>query len=313
MIKNSHLIKNKTKSLLISFVRSLLIFGICYVIMYPLIVKFSVAIMSVKDLSDLSVKWISKAPTFDNFIKAFTLMKFPIALFNSVFLSVTVTILQIAVCTLAAYGYARTNFKGKGILFALSIFTLIVPPYTYMVSTYMQFRNFDLFGLVTAIKGESGLMNTYFPFIIKAVTGAGLRCGLYIYIMRQFFRNMPLDTEEAALVDGASIFKTFYSVMLPNATPALATVTILSFVWQYNDSLYTSLLAPKFDFLTNALAGLTSQIFYAAGGGAASLNPILVSATVNAGALLMLIPIIVLFVGVQKYFVQGVERSGIVG
>lgn len=301
------------KKLVFVICRSLLVIGISYVILYPLVVKLSVSLMSAADLKDPMVKWFAKSPTFTNFSHATEVMEYGKAFLNTFILTVIVTLLQVLSCTLAAYGYARLKFKFSGILFALTIFTLVVPPSTYMISSYMQFRFFDPLGIVTLIKGDSGILNSYLPFVLKAVTASGIRCGLYIYIMRQFFRGLPKELEEASMIDGAGTVKTFFSVILPNSKTSLMTIAMFSFVWQWNDDYFTSLLAPDMKFLTTGLGNLQNELFLAAGGGATQLDPLQVSSWLNAGALITIIPIILLFVISQKYFVQGMEHSGITG
>src|SRR5690606_31835267 len=122
------------------------------------------------------------------------------------------------------------------------IFTILVPPQTIMLPTYLQFRNFDFFGIASLFGGQPlNLIDTYAPFYISALFGMGLKTGLYVYIFRQFFRGIPKDIEEAALVDGAGVFTTFVRIILPSAVPALITVMLFSFVWQWNDSFYTTM------------------------------------------------------------------------
>ncbi|WP_327204850.1 carbohydrate ABC transporter permease [Paenibacillus sp. DMB20] len=130
---------------------------------------------------------------------------------------------------------------------------------------------------------------------------------MYIYIFRQFFRSLPNELEEAALVDGAGVFKTFYRVMLPNALPAIVTVVLFSFVWQYNDSFYVSMYLTETKVLSMQLAALPGLL---AGN---SPDYMLTSIRLNAGTVLVIIPIVIFYLLLQKHFVESVERSGIVG
>jgi len=294
-----------------AFIRAILVVGICYVILYPLMVKLVVAFMPMEDLSDPLVKWIPKNPTLANFKLAMLGMQYGLALFNTGIVTVGTTILQVVVCTMSAYAYAKMKFPGSKILFALTIFTLIVPPQTYMIATYIQFRSIDFFGIIKAIKGTSGLTQTWWPFFLMAATGVGVRSGLYIYIMRQCFRGMPVELEEAAFVDGASPFKTFYRVMVPNVIPSMLTIAMFAFVWQWNDYFFTNLLSPGMMWMTNSVASLKGNIGFFTG--TIVTNPIQISALNNSGAFLSIIPIVILFIAVQRFFIQGVERSGIVG
>ena len=293
-------------------IRYLLILGIAFIILYPLIIKAIVALMSEQDLNDLTVKWVPKNPTWDNFLMAFRVIRFPAALQNTVFVSTIVTVLQIASCTFASYSFARLSFPGSRIVFGLMVITLMVPPQTYMIAMYSQFRFFDPFGLISLILGQQGLIGTYWPMMIRGALASGIRNGLFIYILTQFFRNVPLELEEAAHVDGAGVWRTFWSIMLPNAKPAIVTVTVFSLVWQWNDSFYSSLFMPGMDMLAANLASVEGLIKSAQ----QSLNtqsPALFSAVQNAASLLTVLPLIVLFVIAQRFFVENLERSGIVG
>ena len=244
---------NKTGSILVRVLKALLIIGICFMILHPLLIKLSIAFMSRSDMNDASVNWIAKNPTWDNFAFSFRAMEYIPALKNTVILAVVCTLLQTFTCCLAAYAFVKLPFKGSKLFFALAVFSLAVPPQTYMVAMYSQFRFFDPFGVVTLITGKEGLINTFIPHFVRSFCGVGLNNGLFVYLMVQFFKNVPVEFEEAAYVDGASPFTIFYKVMLPNAIPVLVTIGVLSFVWQWNDEFYSSLFSPNLDFISRNL------------------------------------------------------------
>ena len=166
-------------------------------------------------------------------------------------LDLTVSILQLASSTLVGYGFGRYNFREE-LCFALVLLTLVVPPEMIMIPLFLNFRFFNLFGLIK----EPGinLLGSYWPFILTSMTAMGLKNGLFIYIMTNFFKGMPDSLEEAAMIDGASSFRTFFQIMLPGAKPALTIVFLFSFVWQWNDLFYTNLFIRTGDgFLSLAL------------------------------------------------------------
>ena len=158
---------------------------------------------------------------------------------------------------MVGYGLARFRFPGSGLIFAMAIFTLIVPPQLVVVPMYLNFRFFNLAGLL----GENtfNLIGTYWPFILMSLTATGFRNGLYIFIMRQFFRGLPRELEEAAYIDGAGMFRTFFRVMLPGSVPGLIVAFLFSFVWQWNDYLYVTTLMANQTFLPQALEGAASR------------------------------------------------------
>ena len=310
---NKKIARQKIALWLYKIFRTGLIIGIAYVILYPLVVKVSVALMSREDMYDMTVRWIPKNPTLDNFKEVIKILDYKKYFFTTFFISASSTIIQVAVCTFAAYGFARFKFKLNGPLFVIVILTLIIPPQTYMVSSYMMFRSFDFFGL-GALFGMKGipLLNTPFPVLILSIGCQGVKNGLFIFIMRQFFKNLPGEIEESAWVDGAGVFSAFFKIMLPNAVPALTTITVFSFAWSFND-LYTDVTyMPKMALFPLAMSKITSTIMSTLGGRSA-VDTVTVSMLTNAAVFLILIPMIIFFLLAQKFFVEGVERTGLTG
>jgi len=262
--------------------------------------------MSRADLWDNTVAWIPRHPTLRNYQLVWTHMKYPLAFWNSAKLSLLVSILQLASCTVVAYGISRFHFKGAKVLFSLAIFTLIVPPELFTIPLYLNFRYFDLLGV---LKQPISMINTLWPFIIMAATCTGPRNGLFIYILRQYFKSMPRELEEAAYVDGASIFRTFYTIMLPGALPAMVIVFLFSFVWQWNDYYFTQLFIPNYAGLPNML----NQLAYSVLGQYWADSMVEVSLLHNTGSLLLIAPIVLLYVCLQRYFVESIQRTGITG
>ena len=300
----------KAKKWLWILTRTVLVFGICFVILYPIIVKLSIALRDPVDLFDSTVVWIPRTFTMENIEYVMERLRYPQAVTNTFLLSIGTAVLQTISCALAGYGFARLRFPGSNILFALVVFTIVIPPQTIMVPTYLHFRFFDVFGLYGLVTGKSGinLLNSFWPFFILSAFAVGLKNGLYIFIFRQFFRGLPKELEEAAYVDSAGIFQTFYRVVLPNAVPAIATVMLFSFIWQWNDSYYVSMFAPNHTLLARMLDMLPGAIRPEYVGGIAHTSLYL-----NTGILLGILPIFILYLFAQRYFVESVERTGIVG
>ncbi|MHA7965270.1 carbohydrate ABC transporter permease [Paenibacillus sp. CAU 1782] len=300
-------------------VRFVLIFGISFVILYPILLKLSIAFKNMNDLYDPTVIWIPRALTLENFKLVFTAMNYPSVLMNTMFLSSAVMILQTVTCVLAGYGFARIKFKGSGFLFAGVIFTILVPSQTIMIPLYLNFKNFDLFGIIELFRGSPiNLINTYWPFIISSMLGMGVKTGLYVYIFRQFFRGIPREIEEAAYVDGAGYFTTFRKVILPNAVPSMITVMLFSFVWQWNDSFFTNMYLNEPKVMSSMMSSSGYAIAtHLSGGGAAATSltqdPFFMSMMMNTSVLMAILPLIILYLFVQRHFVESVERSGLVG
>ena len=190
------------------FIGRLLIFtGFSFIILYPLLYMLSVGFRQADDMADPMVIWIPKHLTLENIQDAFRLMDYPTSLRNSVTLGVVSSLLQILSCALVGYGFARFEFKGKRLLFALVLFTIIVPPQVIYAPTYLSYKSFDFFGLgqigrlFTGEPFTVNILNTGFSLYLPALLGVGIRSGLFIYIFRQFYRGLPHELEDAAYID----------------------------------------------------------------------------------------------------------------
>lgn len=300
------------KNLIWAVIRGILICGISFIIVYPLLIKLSSSFMMEMDMFDPTVQWIPRGITFLNYIRAFQGMRYPTTFMNSLGLALSVSILTLISCTMIAYGLARFDFKGRGLLFAIVIFSLVVPPQLMMIPMFLNFRFFNLFGFLA----EPGLnlIGTFWPFILTSATGTGLRNGLFIYVVRQFFKGMPRDLEEAAEVDGAGTLRTFVTIMIPGAVPVLLIVFLFSFVWQWNDIFYTNLYLTGARVLPFALEGLAHEYnmihqeqygIQISGEYRSILN--------NSGMLLFIAPLLLMYAALQRYFIESIERTGIVG
>ena len=308
---------NKVSQVLWGIIRGVIITGICFVILYPLISKISVSLMSESDLYDSTVKFIAKEFTLTNYLMAFEGMNYWKTFGNTAILSAGVAFLQLLACMLTAYGFARFKFPGKNLLFGCVIFSLIVPPQIIMLPMFMFFRFFDVLGLATLTSGKPvNLIGTPFPMLIQAITCTGFKNGLYIYMLRQFFKGLPKELEEAAFVDGSGRLRTFVQIIVPSTIPMMVTVFLFGFVWQWTDSFYTSLYMPTAQVFSSQLGSLSMNVanqYATFGGNMSFVSPAYTSMMNNTGVLLTIAPLLILYLFCQKYFVEGIERSGIVG
>jgi len=298
-----------------SLVRLVLIVGLSYVILYPIFRKIATAIKDKTDLYSPIVIWIPEHFTLDNFRQAIRIMDYWETLANTFALAGMTTLLTAASSALAGYAFARLKFKGSSLLFAGVVLTILVPPTTILIPIYMNLKNFSLLGLIPLLTGKSAnLLNTYWPFILTSMTANSLKAGLYIFIFRQFFRGVPKEIEEAAYIDGANVGATFMRIMLPNAVPAIVTVLLFSFVWQWNDSFFTTTYLTSSKVMSIQLASLPYNLaIFLEGGVATNKDPFYLSMVQDTGILLAILPLIVIYLFVQRYFVESIERTGIVG
>jgi multiple sugar transport system permease protein len=291
----------KVKDLIVGICMAIIIIGVCYIILSPIFGIISRSVMTPEDAVNPLIFLIPQNLTMDNINHAIHYMSYWRSLAETLGFSVTFAFINVVICSMVGYGFARFKFPGSNALFAIVIVTIVVPVHSYMVPMIINFMFF--LGL------NINLLNTWWALGILTATGVGLRSGLYIYIFRQFFRGLPKEIEEAAFIDGAGPFYTYARVMMPNAVSAIVTVALFAFVWHYNDTFYTATLMPQINFLSTQLMGLGISFR----DGENVFSPLLIEMVVFAGVMLVVVPILTIYMFLQRYFVEGLERSGIVG
>lgn len=304
------------------FVRTFILVGLCFVILLPILQKFSFALRHPMDITNPQVVWIPEEISTINIQIAAQLLNYSVTLINTSILSVISMFIQIIATAIAGYSFARLKFKGNSLIFYIVIFTLVVPNETLHVSRVQFLTNTPFFGI--------NLIGSVFSMYILAAFGQGIRSAIFIYLFRQFFKNVPVELEESAQVDGAGVIRTFWSVMLPNARGAIVTVGLFAFVWQWNDYYFANLLkfGNSFPLLSTALGGGTERLdtvmstwvasgryefFNSITDNSVAKDPLFFGLIANTGALLMMLPLLIGYFFVQKLFVESIERTGITG
>ncbi len=281
-----------------------LLICIGFVYLYPILYMFSYSFMNRDDLLDSSVKWIPSTFYLQNYIDAAKSMSFWSSLLKGILIAGLPTLCNVLICMLVGYGFARFEFKGKKILMALLIFSYILPSQVTMIPTYVLYN-------------DTGILGTIWAFVLPAVFGNGLNAPIFILIFYQFFKQVPKVLIEAAQIDGAGYLKSFIKIAVPSAAPAILTVFLFSFVWYWNESYLTELyvqgLSTKsiwvnlvvqlknFDASFNTLA--------TTGDTATSLN----ESVRMAATALSILPLLIMYFFLQKYFVESIDRTGITG
>ena len=303
--------------------RFLILFGLGFVIMYPLLFMVSTAFRPNAEMNDPSIVWIPKSFTLDNLKQTATVMKFDIfsgfaakdnTVINTIYLNVISSVLQVLTCSITGYGFARFKFKGRNVLFAIVLLMIIVPPQITTIPLYLQFAYFKLFGIIPLYSGgeQLSLINSGLTMYLPALFANGIKAGLFIYIFRQFFRGLPKELEDAAYLDGCGPFETYIKIMVPNAKTSFLTVFLFSIVWYWNDYYVSSSFFTENNtvalMLKNLDANLQQQLFQ---GQTVSVRQIIV--WLESGCLLSITPILVMYIFLQRYFIEGVERSGLTG
>ena len=301
--------KKRLREIIWPFFRFFILFGLGFVILYPLIYMLSCAFRESSDMTDPTVMWITRHYTLDIIRETINAMDFGNTLLNTLKLNIGCSVVQVISCAITGYGFARFKFRGKGIMFGIVIMMILVPAQIISLPLYTQFRYFGIKGIFSI-----NLIDSMACMYLPAATGNGIRSGLMVLIFRQFFRGMPKELEDAAYLDGCSPFGTFLRVMMPNALSSLLTVFLFSVVFYWNDYYVSSTFFTNNKTVSLMLKNLSSQ-----------LNLMLFNdATVQisareqivwmeAGCLISIMPILIMYIFLQKYFTEGIERSGIVG
>ena len=308
-----YLLKSETRRIGYKVLRFFLLFAICFLILHPLLDKFSVSVMEERDLYDSSITIFPRHLTWEIYEITSKQIYYGQALLNTTWICVLVSVLQVAACTLVGYGFARFEFRFKKLWFAAVILIIIVPPQTISTSLYLHFRYFDLFGLIPLFNhGETiNLRGSSLPYYLMSMTCMGLKNGLYIFMLRQFFSGVPQSLEEAAYVDGCSVFRTFWQVLLPEAVPVIVSCLLFSFVWQWTDTFYSRLFLGGNTLLSMQVSGIADRI------GNYFATQLKVATTlgrrqqfVSTATLMTIAPLLIIYLFAQRSFVESISTSG---
>lgn len=270
----------RTISLTLSYVALALV---TFLMIFPLIIVVIVSFTPNAVTQTWPPKIIPSVWTLDNYTSLFQRLPIGRELLNTIVFAGAVTIISVFFDSLAAYGLSRVDFKGRGILLAVLIATMMIPAMALLIPVYK-------------LLGSMGLINSYLGIIIPRMADVG-----GIFLLRQFFISIPKDLDNAARIDGAGEFRIFAQIILPNAVPAILTVGMFNFMGNWNDLLWPLIMTskPETRTITAGLAMLT--------GHGSSVTPY---GVVMAGALISALPLLIVFFFVQKRFVEGIAMTG---
>jgi multiple sugar transport system permease protein len=267
-----------------------------------------------KDLYDPTIIVVPRNFTTDNYKLVSSLIDYWKSLRNSLFYSLIISILQVASATVIGYGFARFNFPLKKFWFACVVLVIIVPPQTILSSLYLNFRFFDVFGIAEFFTGKTiNLLNSPLPYMFMSLTSMGLKGGLYIFLIRQYYRGVPKELEEAAYVDGCGNFSTFIKIMLPDAKPIITSCFLFAFVWQWTDSFYSTMFLGKISLLSRRLTAITQLLAeYMTGIGTGSRPSVAYGQMmISTGMIMAIIPLLLIYLVAQRTFVESLSQTGI--
>jgi multiple sugar transport system permease protein len=252
----------------------------------PLIYMVSTSLKPNGTEYEFPIRWIPERLAWENYVIAFTRVPTLTFLKNTLIISIVTLVGTLFTASLAAYGFARLRFPGRDLLFTLMLSTLMLPYFVTMIPLFVLFRNL-------------GWINTFLPLTVPAFFGGH---PLFIFLMRQFFMTLPTELDDAARIDGAGYFRTWWSVLMPLTKPALATVTILSLVFHWNDFVGPLIFLNTQEKFTLALGVRLFRDQYNT-----FFNQTMAYST------MMTLPILVVFFIFQKQFIRGISMTGLTG
>lgn len=307
--------KKKGVQIILSVCRYVFLIAFSFVLLYPLLYIIVHTFQSPADYSDPTVQWVSKNYTLDNLKLGLKVSDFWSALKETVLVQIVSALVQVASCAVAAYGLARFQFKGKKLVNFLLILNILVPSTMILIPSYLNFHDVDIlgiFGLIGKVSGTDltiNLLNTPWVFYLPAAFGVGLQSGLVIYIFVQFFKSFPKELEEAAWIDGLGPFQTFLRVVVPSSGVVFMTVTVLSVVWHWNEYfLPSTYLTDHYPLAVKVYNAFNT--FYTAGYNQFSGE---VGNAVMATCFVFLLPMLIMYLILQKQFINSMTQSGIKG
>lgn len=268
----------------------LLLIDGAFIFLLPILYMFSLSLFTPENLLDPSIRWIPVQFHWQNYLTAFTMMGYLSAVLKTLGITAISIIGQMLFCSLAGYALARMDFPGKKIIFGAVILVLIIPAQALFLPNYIFF---------TLLHLNHGI----WPLILPEVLGNGLYGALFVFVFRQVFLGIPKDIIDAAAIDGAGIFMTFRKIIAPLAKTAYVTVGLFSFVWHWNE--YTR----PFYYLIDKQPTLTVALSFLFSPNTNFRGP--TEEIQAAGVILVMAPVILGYIFVQKYFVQGVQMTGI--
>jgi ABC-type glycerol-3-phosphate transport system permease component len=277
--------RSSTRGRLLLTGKHLLLLGLSALMLFPLVLTVSTALKTGQDVKVNPFGLFSSFST-ENFVKAWTVGDFGSYVVNSFLLSVPSTLLVVVLSTMAGYAFARLPFPGRSLLFYLVVLGLLVPFFTYMIPLYFQLRSM---GLLDSLLGVN---------LVLASTGLSFGT----FFMRAFFSDLPVELDQAARIDGASEWQIFLRVMLPLVSSGIGALAVFTFLQHWNNFLVPLLYIPSGEYRP-----LTTGLYLFLGGRSIDIGPL------AAGTLITILPVVVLFIALQKQVTQGFLSGAVKG
>lgn len=269
-----------------------------FVFIYPLLVMVSYSLMSLEDLINPMVFQIPTSFYFTNYTDAWRALDYVTIFFQSLVVTLLPAIIQTFVASLIGYGFARFEFPLKKMWMALVLITYMIPPQVFIIPRFILFNDLNLLNNVGAI-------------LIPSTFGQGLNASIFILIFYQFYKMIPKALDEAAQIDGANRMYIYFRIAIPLSVPSFITTLLFSFVWQWNETYQTFIfLGDGWQTLQTRLAIFVSA---AQGNQVTIIESAQNEAQAMAGNILIMIPMLIVYFVLQRWFIEGVDKSGLTG
>ena len=307
--------KQKLADIVYAIFRFVILISVGYIILYPLLYMIITSFRTTASYLDPTRQWIIKDLSLEHFKRAIEFLNYGKSFLLTIRTEMVSAILEIASCAVAAYGFARFKFRFKNFFTAVLFLTILVPAPMIIIPLVTNFARTDFLGILGLLNKLTGvdlrinLVGTVFTFYLPSLLGVGLRSGILIFIYIQFFKGLPKELEEAAMIDGAGPIKTFLKIAIPSSGVVIITVMVFSLVWHWNDYTLASMYMPGNRTLAVSIFDypsiLTSQGYYT--------NVPETKGYMLAGCVLFVMPMLILYLILQRGFIESIDRVGITG
>lgn len=305
------------KQLVISVFRILILLAIGYIIIYPLFYMIVTSLKSREAFYASARVWIPNmlAPAY-SFAMAIQATDFWSSLKSTLTHEIVAAFIEVASCAVAAYGFARFEFKWKKLYMAGLFLTILIPETMIMIPRMANYSKVDILGILGGLNSLTGvdlrlnLIGSPWAFYLPSLFAMGLRSGILMFIYIQFFKGLPQELEEAAWVDGAGPIRTFVSIALPSSGVVFITVILFAVIWHWNDTLLAAMYLkenyPLAVMLDRIVVTLESYGYYGA------QRPEIM-AILMAACVLFVAPVLILYMILQRWFIESIDNVGIKG
>ena len=293
--------KKRVQKIAMSAVIYTFLIVIGFVFLFPLLKMISMSLMTQEDLVNPLVNWLPYTFSTDNYERAMKVLGYGKTLGTTIVVSVLPALLQTFTCSLVGYGLARYSFKGKNIVFGMVLATFIIPSQITMIPQFLMYK-------------DLGILYSLKAYLLPAVMGQGFKSAIFILIFFNFYKQMPISLIEAAEVDGGNQATVFFNIAVPIAKPGFLISFLLSTVWYWNEtylgSLYFGSEIKTLPIKLESFVATFNQLVSASeAAGGVSAN----EAIQMAGTFLVIVPLVIMYAFTQKWFVEGIDKSGITG